>query len=98
MKQRRNHAPEFKLKLVEQLLGGEKRPAQLCREHSLSETSLLNWRRAYAKRGQDAFKSARDDLETQLPRTSPRAARCRTRALGGALTFENSLLKTVSET
>ncbi len=31
----KTYAPEFKLKLVQQVLSGEKRPAQLCREHNI---------------------------------------------------------------
>ncbi len=31
----KTYAPEFKLKLVQQVLNGEKRPAQLCREHNI---------------------------------------------------------------
>ena len=34
------YPPEFKLKLVKQVLNGEKRPAQLCREHNISEAIL----------------------------------------------------------
>jgi putative transposase len=32
----RVHSREFKLTLVRQLASGEKRPAQLCREHNLA--------------------------------------------------------------
>ena len=31
----KTYAPEFKLKLVQQVLNGEKRPAQPCREHNI---------------------------------------------------------------
>jgi transposase len=98
MKQRRNHTPEFKLKLVQQLLSGEKRPAQLCREHNLSETSLMKWRRAYAERGEDAFKNESDDLETQCRERHLERRVAELERLVGQLTFENNVLKTVSET
>jgi transposase-like protein len=39
-------SPEFKLKVVQDIALRRKRPAQVCREHNISETSLLKWRRA----------------------------------------------------
>lgn len=39
-KQRRVFTPDFKFQIVLELLTGEKRAAQLCREHRISETSL----------------------------------------------------------
>ena len=40
----RNHSRQFKLDCVRQVVAGHKRPAQLCREHNLSESVLLRWR------------------------------------------------------
>jgi transposase len=51
----RTHSREFKLLVVRQLASGEKRPAQICREHDLSESLVTRWRRQYAARGEDAF-------------------------------------------
>ena len=45
------YAPEFKLKLVKQVISREKRPVQLCREHNISEAILLKWRYAFAEKG-----------------------------------------------
>jgi transposase-like protein len=52
---RRNHTSEFKLECCRQVATGQKRPAQICREHSLSESVLLRWRREYEARGEAAF-------------------------------------------
>jgi putative transposase len=41
--------------VVHQVVNGEKRPAQICREHELGESLLLRWRREYEARGEDAF-------------------------------------------
>jgi transposase len=46
---------EFKLQVVRQLLGGEKRLAQLCREHQLSETLVRRWKEQYEQDGEDAW-------------------------------------------
>lgn len=51
----RVHNREFKLLVVRQIADGEKRPAQVCREHQLSEGVLWRWRREYADRGEAAF-------------------------------------------
>ncbi len=55
MRPRRTHSREFKLMVVRQVANGEKRPAQICREHDLGEGLLLRWRREYEARGEAAF-------------------------------------------
>lgn len=55
MRPRRTHSREFKLMVVRQVANGEKRPAQICREHDLGESLLLRWRREYEARGEAAF-------------------------------------------
>ena len=52
----RIHSREFKLSVVRQVASGEKRPAQVCREHGLAEGLLLRWRREYEARGEAAFR------------------------------------------
>lgn len=42
---------EFKLAAVREVASGEKRPAQVCREHGIAEGLLLRWRREYEARG-----------------------------------------------
>jgi len=51
----RVHRRPFKLSAVQQVASGEKRPAQVCREHSITEGVLLRWRRKYEARGEAAF-------------------------------------------
>lgn len=51
----RVHSREFKLEVVRQIATGQKRPAQVCREHNLAESLLLRWRREYEERGEAAF-------------------------------------------
>ena len=41
--------------LPAQVATGHKRPAQLCREHNLSESVLLRWRKEYETRVEEAF-------------------------------------------
>jgi transposase len=44
--QRRAFAPEFKAKLVLELLSGAATQAELCRKHSLKPQLLANWKAA----------------------------------------------------
>ena len=51
----RPHSREFKLPVVRQVASGEKRPAQIRREHRLDEGVSLRWRKEYDARGEAAF-------------------------------------------
>jgi transposase len=58
----RTFTREFKRALCRQIQNGQKRPAQLCREHQITEGLLLRWRREFEPRGEAAF-SAKDITE-----------------------------------
>lgn len=47
---------EFKLEVVRQWSSGEKRLAQLCREHGLCETVVRRWRDQDEQDGEGAFR------------------------------------------
>jgi transposase len=51
----RPHSRELKLLIVRQLASGEKRPAQVCREHKLAASMGARWRQEYDARGEAAF-------------------------------------------
>jgi transposase len=51
----RSRSREFKLLIVRQLASGEKRPAQVCREHNLAASMVARWRQEYDARGEAAF-------------------------------------------
>ncbi len=52
---KRVHSREFKLEVARQVVSGEKRPAQVCREHNLSNSVLDRWRKEYEQCGEAAF-------------------------------------------
>jgi transposase len=86
---RRNHTREFKLECVRQIATGQKRPAQICREHNLSESVLPRWRKEYEARGEEAF------TEKQ-PSSREAALEARIAELErfcGKLALENEILK-----
>ena len=52
---KRYFSREFKLQVARQLVRGEKRLAQLCREHGLCQTLVRNWRQQYEAAGENAW-------------------------------------------
>ena len=79
---------EFKLAAVRQVANGEKRPAQVCREHGLSEGLLLRWRLEYEARGEAAFAPHQPSEVEALERRVADLER-----LCGQLALENAVLK-----
>lgn len=55
MRPKRTFSREFKLQVVRQLVSGEKRTAQVCREHDLCRTLVLRWREQYERDGESAW-------------------------------------------
>ena len=84
----RVHTREFKLMVVRQIAQGERRPAQVCREHQLTESLLLRWRREYEARGEAAFTSRVVTPTEALERKVADLER-----FCGQLALENGLLK-----
>ena len=87
----RTHTREFKLEIVRQVASGQKRPAQVCREHQLAESLLLRWRKEYEERGEEAFSprqlSVAEALEAKIAELEQFA---------GQLALENQVLKNAS--
>lgn len=85
----RTFTREFKLALVRHLARGEKRPAQVCREHGLADSVLARWRHEYAERGDAAFmpKAASAATSTAEARIAELERFC------GQLALENAVLK-----
>jgi putative transposase len=84
----RVHSSECKFSVVRQLASGEKRPAQIGREHNLARSRVSRGRNEYDQRGEEAF----------LPPTSsePPTAEAKMAELArfcGQLALENALLK-----
>jgi len=85
---RRSYTREFKLECVRQVATGQKRPAQICREHNLAESVLLRWRREYEAHGEAAFTEKRLSQTEALERKIAELER-----FCGKLALENEILK-----
>ena len=84
MRSQRNFSLEFKRRVVEELLSGESRPAQLCRRYSISSSVLYHWKRQYSRgkfNNEPTEEAALKDRIEKLER------------LVGRLTLENEFLK-----
>jgi transposase len=84
----RVHSREFKLTVVHQLASGEKRPAQICREHNLAESVVSRWRKEYDQRGEEAFLPP---STSEAPSAEAKIAELE--RFCGQLALENALLK-----
>ncbi len=85
---RRNHTREFKLQCCRQVSTDQKRPAQICREHGLSESVLLRWRKEYDARGEAAFTERQPSGDEALQTRIAELER-----FCGQLSLENQILK-----
>ena len=78
----------MKLTIVRQLASGEKRPAQICREHNLASSVVSRWRNEYDQREEEAFLPP----ATSAPPTAE-AKIAELERFCGQLALENALLK-----
>jgi transposase len=89
----RTFSREFKPEICQQIAAGEKRPAQVCREHQLTPSLLHRWRQQYTQHGALAF--------TPAPKTEIEALERKVAELEqfcGQLALENSVLKKALQT
>jgi len=70
--------------VVEELLSGESRPAQLCRRHNISSSLLYHWKRQYSRGKFDNEPTEEAALKDRIEKLE---------RLVGKLTLENELLK-----
>ncbi len=84
MRNIRSYSQEFKRQVVEELLSGESRPAQLCRRYNISSSLLYHWKKQYSLgkfNNEPIEEAALKDRIEKLER------------LVGKLTLENEVLK-----
>ncbi len=84
MRNQRNFSLDLKRQVVEELLSGESRPAQLCRRHNISSSVLYHWKKQYSRgkfNNEPTEEAALKDRIDKLER------------LVGRLTLENEFLK-----
>ena len=84
MGNQRSFSLEFKRRVVEELMSGESRPAQLCRSYNITSSVLYHWKKQYSRgkfNNEPTEEGALRDRIEKLER------------LVGKLALENELLK-----
>ena len=84
MRNQRNFSVEFKRQVIEEVMSGESRPAQICRRYNISSSLLYHWKRQYSRgkfNNEPTEEAALKDRVEKLER------------LVGKLTLENEFLK-----
>ena len=84
MRNQRSFSLEFKRRVVEELMSGESRPAQLCRRYNMTSSVLYHWKKQYSRgkfNNEPTEEGALKDRIEKLER------------LVGKLTLENEFLK-----
>ena len=84
MKSQRSFSAEFKRQVIEELMSGESRPAQLCRRHSISSSLLYHWKKQYSRGRFNNEPTAEGALRDRVEKLE---------RLVGKLTLENEFLK-----
>jgi len=84
MRNQRSFSLEYKRRVVEELMSGESRPAQLCRRYNITSSLLYHWKKQYSRgklNNEPTEEGALQDRIEKLER------------LVGKLTLENEFLK-----
>ena len=84
MRNQRTFSQEFRRQVVEELLSGESRPAQLCRRHNISSSLLYHWKKQYGRGKFNNEPTAEGALKDRIEKLE---------RLVGRLTLENEFLK-----
>jgi transposase len=84
MRNQRSFSLEFKRQVVEELMSGESRPAQLCRRYNITTSVLYHWKKQYSRGKFNNEPTEEGALKDRIERLE---------RLVGKLTLENEFLK-----
>ena len=90
MRTRRNFTPEFKARIILDLLTGTKRMVQVCREYARKEQGVLRWKAEFLARSSTVFAPDQDRAHDQ-------ARIAELERLIGRLTMELEIAKKASQ-
>jgi len=69
----RRFTPEFKVRVVLEIVSGAKRPAEVCREYRLKDSLLCAWPRTFAENAVRAFQGPDRSVPPAAEPTEPAA-------------------------
>lgn len=66
MARRRRFSPEFKVRVVLELISGVKTQAEACREYSLSPQTISRWKTEFVEKAPQLFRNREHDSAEQV--------------------------------
>ncbi len=84
MRNQRSFSSEFKRQVVEELLSGTSRPAQICRRYNITSSVLYHWKKQYSRGKLNNEPTEEAALKDRIEKLE---------CLVGRLTLENEFLK-----
>ena len=91
--QRRQFTPEFKTKIVLEILREEKLLGELAAEHGLSPNQLRNWKKEFIENATKVFSESKQEKDLRAKERDMDEERNELMAKVGQLTIENDWLK-----
>jgi transposase-like protein len=93
MKKRREYTPEYKAKLVLEVLREEETMSQIASREGLNTNQLGNWKREFLENAPKAFSQSRDEKEIARKLAETKEMEREYQAKVGQLTLEVDFLK-----
>ena len=91
MKKRMNYSPEFKAKIVLEILSEESTINQIAAKHGVSPIVLSRWKKEFMERASEVFKKGPSESEKELDQSKEHIAELERKV--GQLTYEVDWLK-----
>ncbi|AOT70580.1 transposase [Geosporobacter ferrireducens] len=95
MKKRTNYTPEFKAKVVLEILAETSTINELAAKHDISPFVLSRWKKEFLERASEVFKKGPSESEKELEESKEHVAELERKV--GQLTYEVDWLKKKSE-
>ena len=93
MPRAKNYSPEYKAKIVMEILGGTKTISEIGVREGISPKQLGNWRYEFTQNAHRAFSSARDERQARQAAQEAEEREMSLMAKIGQLTYECDWLK-----
>lgn len=91
MKNRRNHTPEFKTKIVLEIIAETATINELAVKYDISPAVLSRWKKEFLERAAEAFKKGPSEAEKELEESKEHIAELERKI--GQLTYEVDWMK-----
>lgn len=97
MGKRNTYSPEYKSKIVIEVLEGEKTISEIAAREELNENMLKNWKKEFVENASRAFSTAKDEREARKAQAAAKAKEEEYQKTIGQLTVQVNWLKKKSD-